>query len=346
METTFFKEEKDLQKIQEIQNSYDYFSSQLSNITIDEEKNIIIEDEKYKGTELFFESFFKYLRIPYNFANMIPTDLVIENVDRLNDEFNNEMRICKRDNVLVNIEPRINRGQEVYRENLDTSNLMEYFSGESFVIKNSYVGDYGAVIDVVHKDLGDFEIDEQGKIQIGYRIKNPFTFTGTAVSTNLLLHQLICSNGMTLSKRYCGVSMNLNKNYGDQETFIERFKNNLDQKIARGYSIEKISDMYRMMAQTDIKYRWLKPIFSAVRNYDPQLFEKVFNISWEEDGKNYITLFEDNENDDSGYKYFDTIFSLTRNCQKLSHKDRLYFEDYNSNIVKLFEKQVKLTTNV
>ena len=347
MEKELFKFEKDLQEISKIQQKYEYGETGLAEIHMNEEMEISMNGEIYKGTELFYKNFYHLLNIPYPFAQSIPSDLIVHNTERLNDEFNRPVRFVHRDGTLINIQHSIQRnGDRLHFQTVDTSNLLEYFNTDNFDIKNVYVGDYGSVIDVIHKDLGDFSVNELGKIEVGYRLKNPFTFTNNRLGMSLYLFELVCSNGMVLGKEYANVTLSLNKKLGDELSYVERFKNNIDMSISKGYSLKGISEIYSEMSKTNIKYRWLKPIFGKIRNYDRELFHNVFSVNWDEEKEYYKEKFEKYEDEDSEFKYFDTIFGITKEAQKESgYLDKLYLEEYNSNIINLFNKQkIKSTT--
>ena len=203
MEKDIFKSEKDLQKIQQIQQQYEYGETSLSEIHMNKEGILRLNGDEYQGTELFFRNFYHLLNIPYPFAKSIPSDLIVHNTEVLNDEFNKPVRFVHRDGTLINIQQSVKRnGNPLHFQPIDTSNLLEYFNTDNFDIKNSYIGDYGAVIDITHKDLGDFSVNENGKIEIGYRLKNPFTFTDNRLNMSLFLWQQVCTNGMVMGRQY------------------------------------------------------------------------------------------------------------------------------------------------
>lgn len=343
MRDLYFTPETDINKIKAIQDSYEYEDDiMLNSITIEDDLSVRVADDNYGGTNDFYKNFYGLLNIPYPFTGKIPIDLLQTNVDRLKNEFNTPIKLVKRDDTLINIIKDTNRnGDKLFFQTLNTDMLLDNFSSDNFSLKNCFIGDDGAVVDIVHKDLGVFEMDskEGDIVEIGYRLKNPFTLHSNKLSMSIYLNQLVCSNGMTMSKEFGSVSLNLNKNIGDEQTFLDRFRTNIDSQINRNYSLDDIAKIYTEMNKTLIKYRWLKPIINTVKNIDSVLLSSVFKLDWEEDAEYMKDCFDNRENEDSDYKYFDTIFSITEKAQKLPIRDRLFLEDFNQKIIKLFTKQ-------
>lgn len=350
MEDVQFKREMNLQEVEKIQDEYIIEDKMITQIDVDENFDIKVNDETHKATSDFFQAFYGILGIPYPFTRKIPPDLVITNVDRLKELSNIPVKIVRRDDTLVNIVPNINRkGNPVFFKNVNTSLLLDSFSSDSFDLKNCYVGDEGAVIDVVHKDLGQIILDKKNVgdiIEVGYRIRNPFTMFDNKLSMSIYLNQLVCLNGMVLGKEFSSSVVNLNKDIGDEQVFIERFRNNIDSNVGRRYSLENLIDLYSKLNITEIKNRWLKPIMNTVKKIgDGDMFSKVFGFDWEEESDFYKKSFEEDENGDSEWKYFDTIYKITKHAQKESTRDRLFLEEYNNKIVNLYNKQILVTSN-
>jgi hypothetical protein len=349
MEEVLFKPIKNINEIEKVQNMYSSDELMLQDINVDEHMNVTInESERMKATEDFFHSFYDVLGIPYPFTRKIPNDLLLTNIERLEQEYNMPVKIIRRGDILINIVKNVNRkGQPLFFQQINSSLLMDNFSSDTFELKNSYVGDYGLVIDVLHKNLGEIKTSKVGDTMgIGYRIKNPFTMFEDKMFMSLYLNQLSCENGMVMSKEFGGVSLNLTKDLGDEETFLQRFRTNIDMNINKTFSLEKITEVYLGMSKTLIKNRWLKPIMSNVRKIDDDLFTKVFSCNWDDEKELLQDSFINNETDDSDYNYFDVVYNITKEAQKESVMDRLFLEEYNSKIINLYKKQLLVTTNL
>lgn len=350
METTLFQPIKDIQEIERIQNLYETEELNLHDINVNSNMEITIgESEKMQGTEDFYQSFYNLLGIPYPFTRKIPNDLLLTNIERLEQEFNRPVKIVRRGDVLVNVVNNMNKkGQPLFFQEINSSLMMDNFMSDSFEMKNSYAGDYGLVLDVVHKDLGEGKLKYEvgDTINIGYRLRNPFTMFENKLSMSLYVNQLSCENGMVMGKDFGGVSLSLNKNIGDEETFLQRFRTNIDMNISKQYSLNKIIETYQGMINTPIKNRWLKPIMSNVRKVDDDLFTRVFKCNWDDEKELLQDSFVNNETDDSDYKYFDTLFNITKEAQSETVSNRLFLEEYNSKIINLYKKQLLVTTNL
>lgn len=348
MEELFFKPITNIKEVEEIQSRYSYDDCMLEDIIMDEGWDIKIKDDNFKGTDDFYINLFKLLNIPYPFTRKIPGDLVVTNVDRLNDEFNTPVTVVRRENTLVNVvKATNNKGKQAFFQKINTGLLLDYFSSENFEMKNCYVGDEGAVIDIIHKDLGQLKLKDREVgdiIDIGYRLTNPFTMFDNSLKMSLYLNQLVCSNGMVVGRDFGGAKLSLNKNLGDEQVFIERFRTNIDHSITKRFTLDELTDLYNRMVQTPIKYRWLKPIISTVKKFGDDFLARVMKIDWEQEGESYKDNFENEENEDSDFNYFQTIFDLTQQAQNESVVNRLFLEGYNDKIINLFQKQLKITS--
>jgi len=349
MEDVLFKPVKSHSEIEEIQSMYNVEEVMLEDLKINDNLQVLLRNETVRNTDDFLHGFYGILNIPYPFTRKIPTDLLVTNVDRLSQEFNIPVKIVSRDGVLINVVSNINRkGQPVFFQQINSSLLLDNFSNDSFELKNSYAGDYGLVMDVIHKDLGQLELEtEEGDIvDIGYRLRNPFTMFGNKLDMSIYLNQLVCKNGMIIGRDFGGVHLNLTKDLGDEETFLQRFRANIDMNISRKFTLDKILEIYNGMVRTNIKNRWLKPIMNNVRKIDDELFTRVFHCSWDDEKEILQDSFENNETDDSDYNYFETIFNITKEAQKESVSNRLFLEEYNNSIINLYKKQLLVTTNL
>jgi hypothetical protein len=346
--------ETDLSKIDEFQKQYEYEDTELSALNF-KENNDVIEitkgEDKYDATESFYQSLCKLLQIPYPFSRKIPQDLFLTNVDRLKEEFNTRIKLIKREDVLVNV-VNISKpdGKLLHFQDLNTSEILEYFNTDNFKMSKGYIGDNGSYYDFIHKDLSRFEIKKDDFIEVGYRIKNPFTFMDTKLTGSMYLNQLVCTNGMVAPKQFLNASINLNKVLGEREIYVEKFKNEIDRYIGKNYTIEKVSDLFLKLADTKIKYRWLKPIYSSIKSMDTDIHSDIFGISEGEQGnddKKWFDLkFKENENEDYTMTYFDVIYALTDKVKKANPWLRINAENYTPRIIDTYNDQcLKIMSN-
>lgn len=352
MEKELFVRENDLDKINEIQKQYEYSDSNISDFDFElddkYEVKIINGDKEYKGTQQFYVSLFKLMNIPFPFSQKIPSDLLLTNLKRLKSEFDTKCKIVNRGNTLVNAVNMLkNDGKDIHFENLNTSELLEYFNSDNYKIENCYIGDKGAVVDILHNDLGEFDLEqtEVGEIvKVGYRIQNPFTFLANRTRTSLFVEQLSCKNGMVMPSNFLNSSISLNKQLSDSALYIEKLKNDIDHAIGKRYNLDEISDLFKKLSKTKIKYRWLKPVFSKIRSLNDDIFSAIFGIADEGQERNddiewFKTKFREKENENYELTYFDIIFKLTEMCQKLDYGTRLLSEDYVSSIINTYIEQ-------
>ncbi len=323
---------------------YHYEDTELAKFDInDVNGNVIHGNESYEYTPSFINSFCNILTIPYNFGRKIPIDLFKFNVNRLKNEtkINTNVKFVYRDNTLVNI---MKTGSNPFFKCIKPSEILTHFGSDKFEIKECAIGDSGFHVDLIHKDLSNFEVTKPGDIvNIGYRFINPFTMFGVNFSAGLYLNQLVCSNGM-VANRLLGKRpmISLKNNLGGDEIYMETMEKELRLSVAGGFSLEKTGEIIKGMLNTSINYRHLMPIMNKAATYQPNYINDVFKIDWTKEKVTYEKLHKDNEKDDSAFKYFDIMFNMTQLAQKLDLRAKLQIEDYADTIIGLYQHQISL----
>lgn len=336
-----------LEEVSDLQNKYKYFEAPI--------KNFSVLDDYFFGIKLADEfsdipntaldttvqgmaSFCDILHIPYPFAQYIPIELFQVNVNRLK-ETEKIVRVCYRDNVVVNMIDLTEKSKKLNVQTVETSELLEYFNNEEkYKFTELRVGDWGAVIDMIHYDLGKVK----DKIEIGYRIINPFTMLDNCLRMSLLTY--IPSGGkVTLPKDFGKVNLPLSTNnekkIKDSQFYTDTFKNKIDEWIGAKYSLGNITDMFVNLDTKSIKYRFLRLVFNKVKSFDEDMFKRTFEVDWEKEKDFYKEKFDHNEAVDSPYIYGDVIKDLALEAKKLGILRSLELESYFSKAINLMRKQ-------
>lgn len=342
MQNELIKKENDIDKLNSFQNKYSFIDSSLSEISITEDGVFTVGSEQYKYTGPFLNSLSKLLKIPFQYAKQIPVDLLSKNVNRLKGLHNQPIKMCHRNGVMVNT---ISTKKQSHFQNVLTGDVLEYFNNDSFKINKSIIGDNGAWVDFIHKDLGVVERAKGDIIEIGYRIRNPFTMFGNRLEVLLFANQLVCTNGMTMPRNLFNVGVNLNQVYGEGNEYIERLRNSIDKSISKGYSLNNLADLFLGMSRTNINNQNLKKIFGSWRRTPELNFEYVFGFNWEEKGKDFMESIKEKDYELSDYCYFDTMYKMTEECQKYDLTTQIKVENYTGNLITMYEKQKKLMEN-
>lgn len=324
---------------------YNFRDSELKDFKVENDGKISVKGEgNYEFTPSFLDSFCKLLTIPYSFGKKIPIDLLQFNVDRLKGEskINSNVKFVFRNNILVNV---LKTDSNPFFKSLKPSEIISHFNPEKFDITECVMGDYGLTMDVTHKDLSNFEVTKPGDIvSIGYRFSNPFTMFGTTFTAGLYLRQLVCSNGMVANKSigFKKPSINLRNNLGGDEMYMEAMDKSLRESISKDFSLEKLSTIIKGMLETKIDYRHLQPMLNKVSTYQPEYMTAVFNIDWTKEKQMYEDLYKSREKDLSTFKYFDVMFKMTQECQKLDLRSKLQIEEYSDTIINSYKHQISL----
>lgn len=343
MEHTFEKElfkvvTKDLDKIQ---SKYSYFNTSLKELTVDNEIKLNIGSDIYKFTSSSFKRFCKVLGIPSPFVKHIPIDLFQTNVDRLKEEYDIPIKVCHRNGVFVNLLPMKKKS---HFQNISSDMLVEYFNSDLYEIAEMRIGDFGTSIDVLFKDLGEFEVKKGEVVSFGYRLDNPFTMLDVKLNMNIFMRQLVCTNGMVIDKSFGSGSVNLQKVFEKEEDYLDAFKNNIDMSIGTDFNASTISKMFVDMTNTYVKYRFLKTIFGKLKNVSDDFLKNVtkVDLSVEEEKIFYSNKFREDEAEDSDFQFFDLIYNITDKAKSLDVYDKMNMEAYASKIISLYNKQLLL----
>lgn len=342
-----FQKSPDIDVLDKEFSMYNYGDAELSNFKVEDSGEISIKGERnFKYTSSFVDSFCNLLTIPHSFGRKIPIDLLQFNVDRLKNEtkINANVKYVFREDTLVNI---LKVGKNSFFKALKPSEvILPFLDKDKYKIENCLIGDPGLVVDVTHKDLGDLEATKVGDIiSMGYRFSNPFTMFGTNFTAGLYLKQLVCSNGMIankLMKSYSKPSINLRNNLGDDHMYMEAMEKSLRQSIAKSFDLGSMGSTIKGMLTTEIDYRHLNSILNKCAAYEPSFINNVFKIDWAETKKVFEDNYRNKENDSSNYKYFDVMFNMTQECQKLDLKSKLQIEEYSDTIISLYNHQISL----
>lgn len=321
-------------EIDNLQSKYSYEESLLDKFSVEDDYKITVDNKTMDITEMGMQSFCKILGIPYKFGKKIPIDLLQHNVNRLKSP--TRVRMVMRDNTLVNL-----MDSEYYPNFrvLNTSQLLEYFSGNNFDIKKIIVGDEGASIDIVHKDLGQVDLEPGNFISFGYRIQNPFTMFDSYLKSSLYADQKVCSNGMVLSRRLFGVNLDLRKDYGDEQDYFDRFKNSLDKKIGRSYNLDQLANIFDEANHTKVRGIMANKMISSIKNIDEPTCYKIFGFEEKEQEIESRKKFKENPLIETDQTFFNVMYQLTEECQKFGLRERLKAEQYSSTILDLCGQQ-------
>lgn len=352
----FFQSTTDLDKISQVQSKYKYFDTKIIEIEIgdvpdpDKDPWIAIvkgQDIAFHMTAQFLQSFCALLGIPYAYSQHIPFDLFKTNVDRLKPLRDCAVKICLRDDTLVNIYAygEDKDGKQTKFRPLDTSNLLEYFNGDKYRLRNCVVGDFGAMVDVICDDLGKVNlIDSKDVAQLGYRVVNPFTMTGDKLSMSLIAELDSCKNGLGLPFKLGTVKTKLTKEIGSEDAdYFDDFTNRINAFIAKTYSLESIKEALTDLENCKIKFRFLRAVFSKLRKTDDGMFEKVTGIrDWKSEKDFFMKKFEDDEAEDSMYEFYKVVNEATNFAQGLDILTQLSVEGWIASVIKMNQRQYKL----
>ena len=337
--------------IEEFQKQYDYKDMVLDQFSVSDNYKLEAPDISLEVTGTGMEAFCNLLKIPYRFGKTIPVDLLQKNVDRLKQP--KPIRIVTRENKLINV---VDLEKQPHFRVLNTGQLLEYFRGDKFDVKKAVVGDRGAFIDIIHKDLNHIKMAEVGDIvSFGYRIENPFTLFGTSLRSSLFAEELRCTNGMIMPKDIFSIRLSLRKDYGDEQDYFDRFKNGLDQKIGNSFSLNKLEELFADMSKTKVKNISAGKMFSTLDRLGGETFASqllAVNIPEGLDDKEQYELMREVKKDftnkplvERNVTFFNVMYGLTEKAQTFGLQERLAAEQYSSVLFDLCEKQKTFSLN-
>lgn len=291
-------------KIDNIQLDSIQFQPNMSN-------EFLIEEKEFDGTEDFYKSILKLLKIPYRFSLDIPRDLLLINFDKLKKEKTRSVRLIYRDdNILVNILPLfdIHKLRSITYQKVKTDEILSYFIASDDYIVNAIVSDSnGTIVDVVSESLGTIKIDDT-EYELGYRIYNPITYRKTSLQALMMLFTNDRKTSILLPKSIFSISTDLRKEYTDAIQCIEMFRNGIDEVINAKINFQEIEQLIKSLQDIKITFKSLKPIFNKIKSTDLNLFEKIFI----EDLKFYSEMFENGETEIWDKTYYDLIQQINQ----------------------------------
>lgn len=316
--------------IQNIESKYFVIDNvQLNSIQFQPNKpnEFLIEEKEFDGTENFYRSILKLLKIPYSFSLDISRDLLLINFDELKRENTKLVRlICRDDNILVNIVPLFDskRMRPITYQTVKTDEILSYFvtfnDNDSSNIVNMIVSDlYGTIIDVVSESLGTININDD-IYELGYRLYNPITYNKKAsLQASLMLFANDRKTLILLPRSIFSISTDLRKEYIDATHCVESFRNSLNEVINLKIDFQTIEQEIRLMQDSKITFKSLKPIFNKIKSTDLVLFETIFS----EGLKFFDEMFKTNETETWDQTYYDLIQKINQISKGLSDKIQL-----------------------
>lgn len=339
-----YKSTKDEQELKEVQSKYQYTDTELRTVSFNEDMTGNLGDiGDLKFTESGFKSILKLLKIPSAFVKKIDYPTFMYNVEQLKTQYNVPIKYVTRDNTVVNAVSIA--GKKSHFQIVDSTEILEYFRGDNFRLVDYRVGDNGASMDIIHNNLSHINVDKLGRIDFGYRIENPFTLNSDKMVANLFAQQLVCENGMVISKNLMNSKVDLRKLLEDEQQYVDTLKNNLDNNIGKFYTAKNMIKTFEGMANTKIKYKFLKPIMSKVKGINDNFFKSIFGYDPSVD-KDDVQYFRDKFNNEeynaSDFLYFDVMYNITDKCKTLPLIDRQNLEDYSSTLIKYHDHQLEL----
>jgi hypothetical protein len=196
------------------------------NLTMSPNAEFLYRGDPTQMTRLGFEHYCKKLSIPNVFANKIPTDLLIRNVNRLSEAFESPMKIVRRrsDGAVINI---VGEGYN----KIDTRDVIGRIKdGMLFDAddKNSsaVVSTYGNRISFGLPMGNSLEPKVGDVIKIGKEITNSEAGFGD-LAAKFQLYRLVCSNGAIMPMSWGVARRNLNPKL-KYETLVEGFLRDFD----------------------------------------------------------------------------------------------------------------------
>jgi hypothetical protein len=221
--------------LQSLKTDFQYEQSffSLPEISVREDFHLSWNGDWYPTTYWTLRSLLAYLGIPENFAKRIPTDLLLDNIDRLKNK-NTSMVAFLRDGIVINIR----KEPYCHIKNTDVLQLFEKYQ-QLWDFESLRISDRGIELSFLNEQLGKLEPQLGDITKIGFRIINSETgYRGLKAS--FLLFRLICENGAVLADKWGDVRWSYDNRMRD-ETSLSLF----EQRISTlSLTIEPLRQQY------------------------------------------------------------------------------------------------------
>jgi len=216
----------------------------LADLSLNEFGSISCGGDEYQITDWAFESLCSLLKIPKEFARTIPTELLLQNFERLKVEKNKKVNMFISRNTVINLI----EAPYFPTKNKDLLIRLNNVAGElSLGVNEIRTSDRGMVLSFLKEGLS-LEPMPGDITRFGINIQNSETGYRGA-KANFYLLRLVCTNGAVASNNWGSVKLDY-----DARISRERSLSNFIEGIKKlGVDFKKFNDFYNGLINRELK---------------------------------------------------------------------------------------------
>lgn len=277
---------------------FDKATVPASQIHLNEKGELFIQAQPFKISKSGISNFCSTLKIPDPFADIIPTDLLITNINRLLKEKGENLLNVYADeaDLIVDI------NEQLKYSNIPSQHLLSLLKIEKEDVHRFKFENHLLLTEIGMKQ---FEFMPDSHLQmLGYAISHYPTLHHATIGQPMIWTN-ICSNGCLF-----GFSENILKLRIRSSNVLEKNINTFLSKIIPNYPVDKFEEMFVDMSNTKITAKDAKKYLNSMRNfeipeYDSILLENKYSKS------DVNTLVKEDEDQFLELNYYQLYYNLT-----------------------------------